>query len=63
MRQEAGGEQVVQAANTAWNQHRAREERGVSLTGRQGAGGDHPSSAWPPVHFFTTWETQTSSGM
>lgn len=58
MRQEAGGEQVVQAANTAWNQHRAREERGVSLTGRQGAGGDQQSSARPTVH-FTTWETQT----
>lgn len=59
MRQEAGGEQVVQAANTAWNKLRAREERGVSLTGRQGAGGDQQSSARPTVHFFTTWETQT----
>lgn len=52
MRQEAGGEQVVQAVNTAWNQHRV-QERGVSLAGRQG----------PAVHFFTTLETQTPSGM
>lgn len=62
MQPEAGGEQVVQAENTAWNQRRAREER-VSLAGRQGAGGEQLSSAWPTVHFFTTLETQTPSGM